>query len=100
MATINVHAAKTQFLQLLERAAQGEEVVIAKVSRSEARPVAIESAGPLVTIGRYVSRRRFDLRWSTLETGFAVLVSIIIRPISRLTRILSASLAMICSNPG
>ena len=30
MATFNVHAAKTHFSQLLERVAQGEEVVIAK----------------------------------------------------------------------
>ena len=29
MATVNVHAAKTHFSQLLERVAQGEEVVIA-----------------------------------------------------------------------
>ena len=33
MATVNVHAAKTHFSQLLERVAQGEEVVIAKAGK-------------------------------------------------------------------
>ena len=47
MATINVHAAKTQFSQLLERVAQGEEVVIAKAGKPVARLIPFEpAAGP------------------------------------------------------
>ena len=44
MITINVHAAKTQFSQLLERVAQGEEVVIAKAGKPVARLVPFELA--------------------------------------------------------
>ena len=47
MATVNVHAAKTQFSQLLERVARGEEVVIAKAGKPVARLVPLEPvAGP------------------------------------------------------
>ena len=42
MATVNVHAAKTQLSRLLERVAQGEEVVIAKAGRPVARLVPVE----------------------------------------------------------
>ena len=47
MSTVNVHAAKTQFSQLLERVAQGEEVVIARAGKPVARLVPFEpAAGP------------------------------------------------------
>lgn len=39
---INVHAAKTQLSRLLERVAQGEEVVIAKAGKPVARLVPVE----------------------------------------------------------
>ena len=42
VATVNVHAAKTQLSRLLERVAQGEEVVIAKAGKPVARLVPIE----------------------------------------------------------
>jgi prevent-host-death family protein len=42
LTTINVHAAKTQFSRLLERVAQGEEVVIAKAGKPVARLVPVE----------------------------------------------------------
>ncbi|MGI8907963.1 MAG: type II toxin-antitoxin system Phd/YefM family antitoxin [Candidatus Sumerlaeaceae bacterium] len=37
MTTINIHAAKTQLSQLLERVNSGEEVVIAKAGKPVAR---------------------------------------------------------------
>ena len=47
MATVNVHAAKTQFSPLVERVAQGEEVVIAKAAKPVARLIPFEpDAGP------------------------------------------------------
>ncbi len=49
METINVHAAKTQLSRLLDAAAAGEEVVIAKAGKPVAR---------LVPIGRAKLRRR------------------------------------------
>lgn len=42
MTIINVHAAKTQLSRLLERVAQGEELVIAKAGRPVARLVPVE----------------------------------------------------------
>lgn len=49
METINVHAAKTQLSRLLDAAAAGEEVVIAKAGKPVAR---------LVPIGQAKLRRR------------------------------------------
>ena len=43
MTTVNVHAAKTHFSSLLDRAAAGEEIVIAKAGK----PVA-PAYGPLL----------------------------------------------------
>lgn len=40
---INIHAAKTQFSQLVERVAQGESVTIARAGKPVARLVAIDS---------------------------------------------------------
>ena len=54
MATINVHAAKTQFSRLLERVEQGEEVVIARAGKPVARLVPVE---PLVEPRRPGSAR-------------------------------------------
>jgi len=42
LATVNIHAAKTHFSQLLERVARGEEVVIAKAGKPVARLVPME----------------------------------------------------------
>jgi prevent-host-death family protein len=42
MSTINIHAAKTQFSRLVEAAAQGEEIVIARAGVPLARLVPLE----------------------------------------------------------
>ena len=52
METVNVHDAKTHFSRLLDRAADGEEFVIAKAGRPVAR------LGPLVRHGK---KRRLGL---------------------------------------
>jgi prevent-host-death family protein len=41
---INIHAAKTHFSRLVERAARGEEIIIARAGRPVARLVALGSA--------------------------------------------------------
>jgi prevent-host-death family protein len=60
----NVYEAKTHLSELVERAAQGEEIVIAKAGRPRARlvPVAARSAPRrLGTLkGKLVMQRRFD----------------------------------------
>jgi prevent-host-death family protein len=46
MATINIHAAKTHFSRLVERASRGEEIIIARAGRPLAR------LGPITGSGR------------------------------------------------
>ncbi len=41
MAAVNVHEAKTHFSRLIARAAQGEEIVIAKAGRPVAKLVGV-----------------------------------------------------------
>ena len=43
MQTVNIHAAKTHFSKLVEKAASGEEIVIARAGQPVARLVAIAS---------------------------------------------------------
>ena len=42
MKTVNIHAAKTHLSSLVEEAAGGEEIVIAKAGKPVARLVALE----------------------------------------------------------
>ena len=42
MVTVNVHEAKTHFSQLLDRAAHGETIMIAKAGKPVARLVPLE----------------------------------------------------------
>jgi len=47
MQTVNIHAAKTNLSRLLDAAAAGEEIVIARAGRPVARLVPLETApGP------------------------------------------------------
>lgn len=43
MRPVNIHAAKTHLSRLLEKAADGEEIIIAKSGRPVAKLVAVES---------------------------------------------------------
>lgn len=44
MQTVNIHDAKTHFSRLVDAAANGEEIIIAKAGKPTARLVPIESA--------------------------------------------------------
>jgi prevent-host-death family protein len=44
MQTVNIHEAKTQFSRLVDAAAGGEEIIIAKAGKPAARLVAMERA--------------------------------------------------------
>ena len=46
MTKVNVHAAKTQLSQLLDRAHAGEEIIIAKNGKPYARLVPLQAPGP------------------------------------------------------
>ena len=43
MTTVNIHAAKTQFSRLVDQAASGEEIVIARAGKPVARIVPFEA---------------------------------------------------------
>ena len=58
MAVFNIHDAKTHLSRLLERAAQGEEIVIAKSGRPIAKLVRV--AGEPRKPGRLKGRIRID----------------------------------------
>jgi prevent-host-death family protein len=45
MKTVNIHAAKTQLSKLVEEAAAGEEIIIAKAGKPVARLMALEGGG-------------------------------------------------------
>jgi prevent-host-death family protein len=51
MQTVNIHEAKTQFSRLVDAAAAGEEIVIAKAGVPTARLVAMEKEKPMRRFG-------------------------------------------------
>jgi prevent-host-death family protein len=51
MKTINIHAAKTHLSSLVEEAAAGEEIIIAKAGKPVARIVALEKSDVRKTFG-------------------------------------------------
>lgn len=53
---VNVHEAKTHFSKLLERAHQGEEVIVAKAGKPYARLVPLEETAPERRPGRLAGR--------------------------------------------
>jgi prevent-host-death family protein len=60
MDTVNLYEAKTNLSQLVERAARGEEIVIAKAGRPLAR---------LVPLAKRTSRRPLGLLAGEIEVG-------------------------------
>jgi prevent-host-death family protein len=48
---VNIHAAKTQLSKLLDAAAAGEEVIIAKAGKPMAKLVSIDAAAPPRRLG-------------------------------------------------
>ena len=52
METVNIHQAKTHLSRLVERAASGEEIIIARSGRPVARLVPLAGAGKRRTFGR------------------------------------------------
>jgi len=53
MQTVNIHAAKTHFSKLVEKAASGEEIIIAKAGLPVARlvPIASDAVRPKRRLG-------------------------------------------------
>jgi prevent-host-death family protein len=57
---VNVHDAKTQLSKLIDRAAAGEEIVVARAGRPVARLVALEPIGPPRIPGRLRGKIHFS----------------------------------------
>ena len=51
MATVNIHAAKTNLSKLVDRAAAGDEIVIARAGKPVARLVALAPERPRRVLG-------------------------------------------------
>jgi prevent-host-death family protein len=51
MAIVNIHEAKTHLSKLLDRAAQGEDIVIAKAGKPLVKVVALEPPPPKRRVG-------------------------------------------------
>jgi prevent-host-death family protein len=51
--TVNIHEAKTHLSRLIERAAQGEEIVIAKAGTPKVRLVPMRTEDPVRRPGRF-----------------------------------------------
>lgn len=60
MRTVNIHEAKTTFSRLVDAAANGEEIVIAKAGKPTAR---------LVPIARVKTKRRFGALKGKIRIG-------------------------------
>jgi prevent-host-death family protein len=56
MAVVDIHEATTQFFELVERAAAGEEIVIAKAGHPVAKLVAYSESGTPRTPGGWEGR--------------------------------------------
>ncbi len=51
MATVNIHAAKTHLSKLVDQAAAGEEILIARAGKPVARLVALEARPKKIRLG-------------------------------------------------
>lgn len=51
MATVNIHAAKTHLSKLVDQAAAGEEIIIARAGKPVARLVALKGVGKKRRLG-------------------------------------------------
>lgn len=59
--TVNIHEAKTHLSRLIEQAAQGEDIVIAKAGKPIVRVVPIEPPAASRVLGFMVGEGRIDL---------------------------------------
>lgn len=59
--TVNIHEAKTHLSRLIEQAAQGQEVIIAKAGKPVVRVVPVEPPSARRSLGFMVGQGQFDL---------------------------------------
>jgi prevent-host-death family protein len=73
MHTVNIHEAKTHLSRLLERAAAGEEIVIAKAGRPIARLVPLDTSAEPRTLGLLAGSVRESEGWWLPDDTLAAL---------------------------
>lgn len=64
MSTVNIHAAKTHLSRLVEQAAAGEEIIIAKAGKPLAK------LGPLAPVGQKKRRLGILAKRATIPADF------------------------------
>ena len=69
MLTVNIHHAKTQLSRLVDRAAAGEEIVIAKAGRPKARLVPLANPAPRTPGAFQADIRMDDAFWEPLPAA-------------------------------
>lgn len=58
MQTVNIHAAKTQLSRLVDEAAAGEEIIIARAGKPVAKLVGLAAGRPKRTLGLLAGQLR------------------------------------------
>lgn len=58
MQTVNIHAAKTQLSRLVDEAAAGEEIIIARAGKPVARLMPLAAPTPKRVLGRLAGQLR------------------------------------------
>ena len=71
MKTVSVHEAKTHLSRLLERVAEGDEIIISKSGKPVARLVAIKTEQPKVILGSDRGRVRIASDFDKTPKEFA-----------------------------
>lgn len=69
METINLHDAKTHLSRLVDRAAKGEEIVIARAGKPVARLVALEAKSGKRQLGLYAGQITLASDFDELPAG-------------------------------
>jgi prevent-host-death family protein len=73
MRTVNIHEAKTHLSRLVDEAARGEEIIIARAGKPVARLIALASpARPAPQLGTMRDRIQLATDWDSPETNEAI----------------------------
>jgi prevent-host-death family protein len=73
MSIVNIHEAKTHFSKLVDRAAAGEEIVIAKAGRPVARLVPLGKTNEPRQLGGWTGRVRISDDFDAVDDEIAKL---------------------------
>ena len=72
MTIVNMHEAKTHLSRLVERAAEGEEIVIAKAGKPRAKLVPVEEKPAKRKLGQWEGKVSLPDDWDSDEVNEAI----------------------------